>query len=386
MENNQKKVFVSGCFDLLHNGHIAFLKSAASYGKYLTVCIGADQTIYGLKNRMPIHNEQERSYHLEAIRYVDQVLIGSASGMLDFLPELERVKPNVFVVNEDGHNPAKQALCEERGIEYIVLNREPELGLPARSTTSIRKGNRIPFRIDLAGGWLDQPFVSNLHPGPVITLCIEPDQEFNNRSGMASSTRKAATELWEFRIPEPDTEKAAKMLFAFENPPGTKEIAGSQDAIGIVYTGLNKLSYSGNYWPDSIEQIQDSKVLDFLERHLFLVSLGPRNADYAVLENTKLEANLAKDLAKASESFWNNVLKLDAVGTAKAMTDSFGAQLAMFPNMAGNSVFDLINQYRNSCLGYKISGAGGGGYLILFAEARPANSIPIRIRRKESLC
>ena len=152
-------------------------------------------------------------------------------------------------MNEDGHTPDKQKLCEEYGVEYMVLSREPYGGLEPRSTTALRAINRIPFRIDLAGGWLDQPFVSKHHPGSVITLSIEPTLDFNERSGMASSTRNAAIELWGTRLPLGDHEKIAKILFCYDNPPGTTEISGSQDAIGIVFPGLAKAYYEGEYWP-----------------------------------------------------------------------------------------------------------------------------------------
>ena len=88
---------------------------------------------------------------------------------------------------------------------------------------------------------LDQPFVSQLGAGPVLTISLEPIIEFNERSGMASSSRRRAIELWQTDLQDGDLEKQAKMLFAFENPPGTKIFAGSQDAIGIVYPGLNRL-------------------------------------------------------------------------------------------------------------------------------------------------
>ncbi|MFN6048668.1 MAG: cytidyltransferase, partial [Bacteroidota bacterium] len=107
--------------------------------------------------------------------------------------------------------------------------------LPPRSTTALRSVCDIPFRLDLAGGWLDQPFVNALTSGPVITISVEPTHDFNARSGMSSSTRKAAIELWKTQIPDGNREILAKTLFCFENPPGTKEIAGSQDAIGLVF-------------------------------------------------------------------------------------------------------------------------------------------------------
>jgi cytidyltransferase-like protein len=380
-----KKVMVSGCFDLLHSGHIAFLKSAAQYG-HLTVCIGSDQTVYQLKNRLPINNEQERKYHLEALRDVAQVWIGSGSGYLDFLPEFMALKPDVFVVNEDGHSEEKQKLCEQNSVAYKVLSRVPHGNLPARSTTELRRQNTIPYRLDLAGGWLDQPFVSQFATGPVITICIEPDTDFNERSGMASSTRKAAIELWKYRIPEPNLEHTAKVLFAFENPPGTKEIAGSQDAIGIVYTGLNRLNYSHGYWPTDIEQVNDKDILSFIEQHVFLIPIGARKPGFRVLDKTNLNELDAMELSMASKSCWEAILNKDLPEFGKALTRSFNAQHSLFPYMADETIIEQIELLKPYILGYKLSGAGGGGYIVVVAEKSLEGSIPIRIRRKEGIC
>jgi len=153
-----KKVFVSGCFDLLHSGHIAFLREAATYGD-LYVALGSDKTVYNLKGRLPVNSEQERLYMMKAVSYVKDAFVSRGSGMLDFLPELDEIKPDFFIVNEDGNTPDKQKLCEERGIEYKVLHRVPHPGLEVRSTTALRAMNLIPYRIDLAGGCGDYPQV-----------------------------------------------------------------------------------------------------------------------------------------------------------------------------------------------------------------------------------
>ncbi|MCZ7583661.1 MAG: adenylyltransferase/cytidyltransferase family protein [Deltaproteobacteria bacterium] len=150
---------MSGCFDLLHSGHIAFLREAASYGD-LYVALGSDATVFDLKGRLPINNEQERRFMVGALDCVKEAFISSGSGILDFVNEMRAIKPDIFVVNEDGNTPQKEALCREEGIEYIVLRRVPYADLPARSTTDLRRINLMPYRIDLAGGWLDQPFVS----------------------------------------------------------------------------------------------------------------------------------------------------------------------------------------------------------------------------------
>ena len=132
-----EKVFVSGCFDVLHSGHIAFLEEAASYGD-VYVSLGSDKTVLELKNRPTLYNEQERKYMLESIRFVKKVYIGPGSGKLDFAPLLDVVQPDIFFVNADGTDDAKRAFVESRGIRYITSSRTPRAGLPERSTTAIR--------------------------------------------------------------------------------------------------------------------------------------------------------------------------------------------------------------------------------------------------------
>ncbi len=79
-----RKVFVSGCYDMLHSGHVAFFKEASRYGD-LYVGIGSDATIAALKNRRTVYSERERLYMVKAIRYVKDAYINPGSGMLDFL-------------------------------------------------------------------------------------------------------------------------------------------------------------------------------------------------------------------------------------------------------------------------------------------------------------
>lgn len=374
------RVFVSGCFDLLHSGHVAFLKSAAEYGE-LHVCIGSDETIHSLKHRWTINDASERRYMLEALECVHAVHIGSGSGQMDFVPEFERVKPDVFVVNADGHAEAKAELCRKHGVRYVVLQRAPHQGLKARSTTALRDECTIPFRIDLAGGWLDQPYVSKHHPGSVLTIGIEPTHSFNDRSGMSSSTRKKAIELWGAHLPDGDREKYARMLFACENPPGTMEVSGSQDSIGIVYPGLNKLHYDGGYWPTRIESVQDEDVLRFIEEHLHLVPLGPRAEGFSVLEGTRIDAAGTKALADAADDCWKAIHAKDAGAFGDAFRRSFDAQVAMFPNMVDGSIRAAIAAHADEALGWKLSGAGGGGYLILVRKEPLPGALRITIRR-----
>lgn len=376
-----KKVFVSGCFDLLHSGHIAFLQEAASYGD-LYVALGSDQTVYDLKGRVPVNSQEERLYMVSALAFVKKAFVSRGSGMLDFVDEFKEIAPDIFIVNEDGNLHEKRKLCETHGVEYRVLSRIPKPGLEARSTTSLRTINTIPYRIDIAGGWLDQPFVSKYYPGPVITISIEPTIEFNDRSGMASSTRRAAIELWGPRLPAGDPHKLAKVLFCYDNPPGTEEISGSQDSIGIVFPGLNISYYDGAYWPTRIDSCHDELTLQFVEKSLYLIPLGPRQADFSVLSETRIDSGSAKALADAALGCWQAILDRDRPRFGIGMRQAFEAQVRMFPHMRTSMVDDLIEQYRSQAYGWKLSGAGGGGYLILVADQPIQDAIRIVIRRK----
>jgi cytidyltransferase-like protein len=375
------EVFVSGCFDMLHSGHIAFFREASAYGD-LHVALGSDRTVYDLKGRPPVNGEQERLFMVESVSYVKGAFVSQGSGILDFEQELREMQPDLFVVNEDGNIPQKRDLCQELGIEYVVLQREPHSGLTARSTTALLRRHQIPYRIDVAGGWLDQPFVSQHYPGSVITIGLEPTLQFNERSGMASSTRRAAVDLWGPRIPLGDYEKLAKILFCYDNPPGTEEISGSQDSIGIVFPGLAKAWYEGEYWPARIDRVNDENTLRFVESALYLMTLGPRQAEFSVLSRTNITPEGAKALSDATENCWQAIQDHDILRFGRHFRESFDAQIAMFPNMMNDTVARLIDQYQDQALGWKLSGAGGGGYLILVSDEPIAGAVRVTARRE----
>ena len=376
-----KKVFVSGCFDMLHSGHVEFFSEAAKYGD-LYVALGSDKTVFELKGRLPVNGEQERLFMVRSVSSVKDAFISRGSGILDFETELREIMPDYFVVNADGHISEKRDLCHELGIQYIISDRKPHPGFDVRSTTELRKRDYMPYRIDLAGGWLDQPFVSKHYPGPVVTISLEPTLAFNERSGMASSTRRHAQDLWGSKIPLGDYEKLAKILFCYDNPPGTEVISGSQDSIGLVFPGLAYAFYEGQYWPSRIEHRVDESLLHFVESSIYLVSLGPRFENYDVLANTTFNRERAKALADAAEAHWRAILDRDIARFGQTMREGFNAQIAMFPNMMNERVAGLIDEYREFALGWKLSGAGGGGYLILVADKPIPGAVSVLARRE----
>jgi cytidyltransferase-like protein len=134
----KKKVIATGCYDWFHSGHVRFCEEASAYGD-LYVCLGSDKNVRLLKGEgHPLLSEQERRYVLGSIKFVKQALVTTGSGWVDADPEIRRLKPDIYVVNEDGDKGGKREYCAELGIEYLVLKRTPAPGLPKRSSTDLR--------------------------------------------------------------------------------------------------------------------------------------------------------------------------------------------------------------------------------------------------------
>jgi cytidyltransferase-like protein len=132
------KVIVSGSYDWLHSGHIRFLDEASGYGD-LCVVVGHDANIRLLKGSgHPLFPQDERRYMVRSIKYVRQALISTGNGWLDADPEVRRLKPDMYIVNEDGDQGGKREYCERLGIQYVVLKRIPAPGLPKRTSTELR--------------------------------------------------------------------------------------------------------------------------------------------------------------------------------------------------------------------------------------------------------
>ena len=377
-----KKVFVSGCFDMLHSGHVAFFESAAKLGE-LYVGIGSDSTINELKGRYPINSEQERLYMVKSIKYVKDAFINKGNGVLDFSEQVKNLKPDIIYVNNDNDTSKKEQFCKENGIELIIGSRDVIEGLDEHSTTDIVKKCKIPYRIDLAGGWLDQQFVNEIYSGCVLTISVEPDIRFRERSGLSSSTRRKAIDLWGYEIPQGNKEKLAKQLFCYDNEPiaNKKYLSGSQDSLGIVLPGLNKLEYSNSYWPYHIEQIYDEEILSWLERHIWLIPLNPREQTLNIYDAYDLKLKHVRNLSIAAEETWTSILKMDLDAFGKSVLDSFKAQIKIFPRMVDDHIWNVIEEYVPYVKGYKLTGCGGGGYVMVVSDTPVKNGFQVKIVR-----
>lgn len=386
-----KKVFVSGCYDLLHSGHVEFFRQASQYGD-LYVGIGSDDTILHYKNHKTLYNEKERLFMVKAIRYVKDAFINAGSGIMDFVPTVDFLKPDILVVNEDGASEEKRCFCETRGMEYIVLKRDPHEGLEAHSSTSLKEQLcTIPTRLDLAGTWIDQPYVSCYAPGWALTISLKPTFEVRERCGLSTSTRNIIKRIWPLKLPDMDPEMLARLVFCFENHPEREDgiISGAQDAIGICVPGLCRHYYDNHFWPERIETCEDEGIFQWLEKHLVMIPMEPRKPGCSVVDGKDITEPKVKALANAADRCWNAIMHEDLLAFAEAYRDSFNAQTAMFPAMIQGCVQSYIDAYKDKVLAYKMPGAGGGGYLAcvvenaeLFVQNHP-EAIRLTIRRPE---
>ena len=373
------KVFISGCYDLLHGGHIVFFKTASAYGD-LYVSVGRDENLFNLKGKRPVFSEEERLYIVRSIRYVHEAFLAGGMGMLDFEPDLKIIKPDIFIVNHDGHTSAKEKLCRELGIEYIVLERTPEPGLPDRSSSLTKLEMRFPYRLCIAGGWIDQPWVSKVHPGSVVVAQIWPTMDFNDRSGLATSSRRVGIKLWGDRYPDGDHEQNASLLFGAENPPGKDYISGSQDHIGLLYPGVNRLDYNGGYWPEKIESTVDEETCKWLSDVIHLVPLEPRPQGYDPLKIMTLENTIVKELGEAGEKCWEAIMKKDIAMLGKSMTDTLLSWKKMLPLTVPDWV---MQEFETKYLPYypgAITSGSGGGYMMVASEKAVPGAIKIKVR------
>lgn len=415
-----KKVFVSGCYDLLHSGHVEFFKQASQYGD-LYVGIGSDSTYLEYKHRKPMFPQEERLFMVKAIKYVKDAYINQGSGVIDFIPTLDLVQPDMLIVNAEGGSDEKRELCRQRGIEYVELQRTPAEGLQARSSSSLKAtlsketSNQadtaastpgIPTRLDLAGTWIDQPYVSEFHPGWALTISLEPTFEVRDRCGLSTSTRKVIQKIWPFRLPKMDPEMLARLVFCFENNPEREDgiISGAQDSIGICVPGLVRHYYDKHFWPEKIECCNDEMTLRFLENHLVMIAMEPRRPGCSVVEDKGITPGKVLALANAADDCWKAILKHDLSAFAQAYRASFEAQIAMFPGMV-SPTYDIDgNKSREEksfieqaiekwsvtpgVLAWKMPGAGGGGYLALVVDnaksfiASHPEAIELHIRRE----
>lgn len=134
----RKKVIVTGCYDWFHSGHVRFCEEVSQLGD-LYVCIGSDSNVELLKGPgHPLFKQEERRYVVGSVRYVKECRVTTGTGWMDAEPEVYKIQPDIYAVNEDGDKPEKREFCAKHGLQYVILKRTPKEGLAKRSSTKLR--------------------------------------------------------------------------------------------------------------------------------------------------------------------------------------------------------------------------------------------------------
>lgn len=252
----------------------------------------------------------------------------------------------------------------------------------------------IPNRLQLAGGWIDQPFVSRHNPKPpgsMVVAQIEPDFRPMDRSGIASGTRAIAMKLWKGKIPERPRDDLVRELYAAENA-GKTEPSGSQDMIGLIYPGVNRLDYDFNHeggvFPIHVESCNRPKVARWLEKVLHLIPVEPRPEGYSPLGEKKLDPKWVAKLGQSGKACYEAISGMDARGLGASFNLNMQCWERLLPHVVRHplirvDLMALLKAYQEQYLGAMYSGCGGGYLIVVSHEPVPgAFKVNVRIASK----
>ena len=194
----------------------------------------------------------------------------------------------------------------------------------------------------------------------------------------ANSTRNTAINIWGEEFPTTNYKKNAKILFSCDNPPGSKYISGSQDSIGIIYPGIIKIYYDGEYWPNKIENIVDEDICEWLEKMIYLVPLQERPENFNPIAIKNTEKSIIMELCEAGEKCWDAICSMNIVQLGESLIAQTETCRQILPYTTPDWMMDEL--VKHPCEGAMFSGAGGGGYIIC-ASSKEMDGIKISIRR-----
>jgi hypothetical protein len=248
----------------------------------------------------------------------------------------------------------------------------------------------IPNRLQLAGGWIDQPFVSQHNPKPpgsMVVVQIEPNFRPMDRSGIASGTRAIAMQIWRGKLPNRSLEDLARELYEAENK-GKAEPSGSQDMIGLVYPGINRLDYDfeihGGVFPSHVESCNSSKVAHWLSNILHLLPVEPRPDGYSPLGVKNLTPKWVAKLGQSGKDCYDAITKMDAEALGTSFNLNMKCWEALLPHVVRHpllrvDLMPLLKAYQRQYLGAMYSGCGGG-YLIVVSNKPVPGAFHVNVR------
>jgi hypothetical protein len=251
----------------------------------------------------------------------------------------------------------------------------------------------IPNRLALAGGWIDQPFVSRHNPKPpgsMVVVALEPTFRVMYRAGCASGTRAVAMKLWKGRLPHRPAAELVRELYRAENG-GKADPSGSQDMIGLVYPGINRLDYDfrieGGVFPAHIESLNNVRVARWLERVLHVLPVEPRPEGYSPLGEKHLDPKWIARLGQTGKDCFDAIRRMDVTALGASFNECMACWEAILPRVVRHPAIKvdlkaLLRVYQRRYAGAMYSGCGGG-YLIVVSDEPVPGAFKVNVRTSQ---
>lgn len=341
--SGMRHIFVSGCYDIIHAGHVQFFREAKSLGDFLTVSFASEEVLWAHKKRRSSLPDEHKKGILEALEMIDQVVIGKGSDQgLDFLEDFRRLKPNILAVTEDDqYGEKKRALCAEIGAEYVVLPKTPPQYEPV-STSQLVKWIRAPkdspLRVDFAGGWLDVP--RHAREGAYVVNCAIQPKVSLREWGYERNAGLGGSGAWALLNGNTGVEEETNLGVGWQDPAVIRETglcvwrSGPKPSLEFKTDGGMLKGRMALWWSG---QPHDTPAMADKER------------DYAAIE-------------EASRIARQGVLQNDLRILGQGILASYAVQLS--EGMAPLSEIP-------GCLAQKYCGGGFGGYALYLFNKEP---------------
>jgi len=258
------------------------------------------------------------------------------------------------------------------------------------SSALAREIGSIPHRLQLAGGWIDQPFVSRHDPDPpgcMVVVQTEPNFRPMDRCGFASGTRAIAMKLWGDCLPDRPLEELARELYNAENKDKA-EPSGSQDMIGLVYPGVNRLDYDfrihDGVFPAHIESCNEPKVATWLGSVLHLIAVEPRPNGYSPLGVKNLDRKWIAKLGQSGRDCYNAIIEMNVQALGLSFNLNMECWESILPQVVRHpalrlDLMALLQAYQEDYCGAMYSGCGGG-YLIIASQKPVPGAFKVSVR------
>lgn len=262
------------------------------------------------------------------------------------------------------------------------------MGAPASQAPGVIGG--LPYRIALAGGWIDQPFVSRHNPSPpgsMVVVAVHPEYRFMDYCGIGTSTRKVAQRLWGSRIPDRAPDELVRELYQEENK-GSETPSGSQDMVGLVYPGVSRIDYDfrheGGIFPLRVESNTDPSVAEWTQGVIHVLPVAQRPAGYNPLEVMNIDPSWVKRLGDSGRACFDALVSRDLGRLQESMNECMRAWMTLLPGTVRHRTVTvdlegILRHYQAEYGGAMYSGCGGG-YLFIATDRDVPGSFRIRVR------